>query len=60
MNTMHPAKGDQKPCTSAGCAGTMQFGRESANHPARAAAPGSADPTGWICSDDPAHFFKAD
>lgn len=60
---MEPARGDSRPCTCPGCAGTMQFGRESDN----AAAPARSVPStliardakGWVCSKDPDHFKRA-
>jgi hypothetical protein len=59
-----PARGDLRPCTDAGCKGTMQFRRESENDARKdpaAASPKSAaghDPMGWSCSKDPDHFRK--
>lgn len=57
---MEPARGDRRPCTCAGCTGTMQFGRESDNHAApTVTAPSTLiahDAKGWICSKDPDHF----
>ena len=57
---MEPARGDSRPCTCAGCTGTMQYGRESDNHVAPALGVKSSllspDPKGWICSKDPDHF----
>jgi hypothetical protein len=61
---MLPARGDTRPCTSSGCVGTMQFGRESLNEARRAqgAAPSAFaaahDTMGWICSKEPEHFRK--
>ena len=61
---MAPARGDLRPCTDAGCQGTMQFRRESENEarkgPAAASAksPAGHDPMGWSCSKDPDHFRK--
>lgn len=59
---MEPARGDSRPCTSAGCTGTMQFGRESDNAeaPARRApsSPMAHDDKGWVCSKDPDHFRR--
>ena len=63
---MPPARGDMRPCTNAGCVGTMQFGRESDNDAKRApiTAPtrtrAAYDPTGWVCSKDLDHFRKGD
>ena len=61
---MQPARGDRRPCECAGCAGTMQFGRESDNGDSRLqpTAPVGrtvTDPTGWVCSRDPSHFRPA-
>ncbi len=61
---MEPARGDQRPCTSGGCTGTMQFGRECDNDAARTqTAPSSLavrlDTKGWVCSKDPDHFKRA-
>ena len=57
---MAPARGDLRPCTDAGCLGTMQFGRVSENDARRGNAPtvsaSAQDPMGWICSKDPDHF----
>lgn len=62
---MLPARGDTRPCTSAGCLGTMQFGRESLNDARRGpgiarASAAALDPMGWICSKEPDHFRKGD
>ena len=63
---MRPARGDSRPCTSAGCDGTMQFVRESDNDartPARraaASAPTGLDRMGWMCSVEPGHFSYGD
>ena len=58
---MRPARGDSRPCTSSGCAGTMQFMRESDNdarRPEKAVPATSAaeDRMGWMCSVEPGHF----
>lgn len=44
---IRPSRGDRKPCTLAGCDGTMQFGRRagSVQQPAGHADDGS----GWSC-----------
>ena len=60
---MAPARGDLRPCTDAGCKGTMQFRRESENDarkdPAASAKSAAGhDPMGWSCSKDPDHFSK--
>jgi hypothetical protein len=61
---MAPARGDLRPCTDPGCAGTMQFRRESENDLGKDAAAVAArsaaghDPMGWSCSKDPDHFRK--
>lgn len=39
-----PARGDRKPCTEAGCQGTMQFGRRLGNQ--AVAAPSEQ---AWTC-----------
>lgn len=61
---MLPARGDTRPCTCAGCLGTMQFGRESQNDarrtPAKPVASAALDSFGWICSKEPDHFSKGD
>jgi hypothetical protein len=58
---MHPARGDSKPCSIAGCAGTMQFGRRLQNVPRTNGGPpepprSAFDAPGWICSKEPGHF----
>ena len=59
---MRPARGDSRPCTSSGCAGTMQFMRESDNDARRPEAPvristsAADDRMGWMCSSEPGHF----
>ena len=61
---MPPTRGDLRPCSDAGCTGTMQFRRESENDVRKDAAAVSArsaaghDPMGWSCSKDPDHFRK--
>jgi hypothetical protein len=67
---MTAARGDQKPCVQALCAGTMQFGRSSTNNNGRDGGPlGSVriattaddpDPMGWICSRDAEHYQPAE
>jgi hypothetical protein len=54
---MASARGDRKPCTHAGCSGTMQFGREPLPETALAVAV-DGEP-GWVCSEDPGHFQLA-
>lgn len=63
---MAPARGDTKPCTADGCAGTMQFDRRrnqaalvSAQRPAYTDNVG-LDDRGWVCDTEPAHFRKAE
>ena len=59
---MRSARGDSQPCTAFGCAGTMQFRRESDNdarrpdHSAAASAPPVEDRLGWMCTLEPDHF----
>ena len=59
---MRPARGDSRPCTSEGCAGTMQYARESDNDARRptrlltAVAAAAGDRMGWMCSAVPDHF----
>lgn len=60
---MQPARGDRRPCSSSGCGGMMQFGRESDNGGGRtqwsaSSASTSHDATGWVCNRDPDHFRK--
>lgn len=64
---MVPARGDSKPCGVVGCAGTVVFGRKSANHTPQSAperpadqALIAADPMGWICGSDRGHFRERD
>jgi Rieske Fe-S protein len=54
---MVSARGDSKPCTHAGCSGTMQFGREPLRQTAfTMTADGER---GWVCSENPGHFQLA-
>jgi hypothetical protein len=65
---LRPARGDSRPCTLAGCPGTMQFCRESDNDARRAPgtvplAPASAaahDRMGWSCTSSVDHFRTGD
>jgi hypothetical protein len=54
---MASARGDRKPCTHAGCAGTMQFGRQPL--PRTSAAVAMDGERGWLCSSEPGHFQLA-
>ena len=61
---MIPARGDRKPCTTAGCTGMMQFGRRTSGPLPLSGTPpptalGSA-PEGWNCSVEPQHFRKTE
>lgn len=63
---MPAERGDQRPCTSSGCAGTMQYGRESDNDARQTPVAGrpvfaaSSETKGWICSKETSHFLKGD
>jgi hypothetical protein len=64
---MASARGDTKPCTAEGCAGTMQYDRRGdggarANGPQRPEGPANfaLDDKGWVCNTEPAHFRKAE
>lgn len=54
---MSAERGDQKPCTRTGCAGTMQFGREPL--PKTAAMTTADGERGWICTEKVEHFQLA-
>lgn len=62
---MRSARGDSQPCTSSGCAGTMQFRRESDNDARRrdrsvpTATAAVMDRLGWMCTLEPDHFHYA-
>lgn len=62
---MRPARGDSRPCSSAGCDGTMRWMRESENDArrpeqlVRAATSAAEDRMGWMCSSEPGHFRYA-
>lgn len=62
---MKTARGDSQPCTSPGCAGTMQYRRESDNdarrlEPALRTSTGAGvDRLGWMCDVEPDHFHYA-
>jgi hypothetical protein len=51
---MTSARGDQKPCTHAGCSGTMQYTRQPLPQASSMASTGGE--FGWACGVDPAHF----
>lgn len=53
---MSSARGDRKPCTRAGCSGTMQFGREPLRRTS-AIMPADGE-RGWVCSTAPGHFQR--
>ena len=61
---MIPARGDRKPCTVAGCTGTMQFGRRTAGPSplsgAQAPAALGSAAEGWNCSIEPKHFRQTE
>jgi hypothetical protein len=53
---MSDARGDSKPCTRTGCAGTMQFGRAPLPRgPSMRPADGER---GWVCSEKAEHFQR--
>lgn len=51
---MTSARGDQKPCTHAGCSGTMQYSRQPL--PQALSQTTTGGEFGWACSHVPAHF----
>jgi hypothetical protein len=51
---MTSARGDQKPCTHAGCPGTMQYSRQPL--PQASSLTTTGGEFGWVCGDVPAHF----
>lgn len=59
---MASSRGDTKPCTAAGCTGSMQFGRRGDDvrvAPVRdrsGEAVAAPETKGWVCSREPDHF----
>jgi hypothetical protein len=51
---MTSERGDRKPCTHAGCTGTMQYSREPLTQGSSLMS--AEGEFGWVCSEDPGHF----